>query len=51
VGGALNVGSRLVRTKVRKLQVDSEIVLPQHGDYVLERVTVLATDPHQIALD
>src|SRR5580658_9718931 len=64
MAGALNDGAllfassaavlsvlRLVRPVIGKLQVDSEIMLPQHSDDFLQRVAVLAADTHQISLD
>src|ERR1700693_3532303 len=41
----------LVRPVIGKLQVDPEIMPPQHGDDVLQRVAVFAADPHQVSLD
>src|ERR1700693_5184927 len=40
-----------IRPVIRKLQVNPKIVSPQQSDDFLQRVAVLAADPHQVALN
>src|SRR5271165_4265262 len=41
----------LIRSEVRKLQVNSEIVALQESYRFLERVAILAADAHQVSLN
>jgi hypothetical protein len=44
-------GGESVGSVIRELHIDSEVLLPQHGYDVLQRIAVLAAHAHQIALD
>src|SRR6266568_2538485 len=44
-------GEYLVRPVIRKLHINSKILLAQQRNNLLERVAVFAADPHQITLD
>src|ERR1700733_1247345 len=40
-----------VRPEIGELHVDAEVGLAQQLDHLLQRIAILAGDPHQIALD
>jgi hypothetical protein len=40
-----------VRSIIRKLHIDPEILLAQGGDYLLERIAIFSADTHEIAID
>jgi hypothetical protein len=42
---------KLVGPVIRELQIDAKILLLDHGDNFLQRIAILAADPHYVALD
>src|SRR5450759_3715522 len=41
----------LVAPVIRELQIDAKVLLLDHRDHFLQRIAILAADPHYIALD
>src|SRR4029077_3139476 len=48
---AFSCSVELVAAVIRELQIDAKVLLLDHRDDLLQRVAILAADPHYIALD